>query len=233
MPKGKRKVLFRRLIAFILLALAVLFLVRAKNKFANTPIEILDSSMETSTYEYLESSSCTLYVTLDKKIESGDVSVAFYDEKGKLLTTEEHYLSDDYNSAANTYRAYFYSIDGIVDSYEILSLETTLDGAEITILLYGIAIFFLALYFLDTLLGLSCKVYEYNGNEIVVYSGWYHHYLKVNDEKVDESNTLSSFVPIFLTTTLEDGTLIEANFSSLNHRISLKINTKLYRPTRI
>ncbi len=233
MPKEKRKVLFRRLIAFILLALAILFLVRAKNKSANTTIEILDSSMETSADEYFGSSSCTLYVTLDKKVESGDVSVAFYDEKGKLLTTEEHYLSDDYHGAANTYHAYFYSIDGIVDSYEILSLEATLDGAGLELMLYGIVIFFLAIYFLDTLFGLSCKVYEYNGNEIVVYSGWYHHYLKVNGEKADESNTLSSFVPIYLTTTLEDGTLIEANFSSFNHSISLKINTKLYRPTRI
>lgn len=77
-------------------------------------------------------------------------------------------------------------------------------------------------------LSLSCKVCTYKNYQIIVYAGWFHHYIKVNEEIVDEHNTLITFVPITLETTLDSGEKIFARISTFN-RITLKINDKLYR----
>lgn len=74
---------------------------------------------------------------------------------------------------------------------------------------------------------LSYKEYQYNTKTISIYAGFIHHTLRVDGKKCDEYNTLSSYVPIVLLTTLEDGTKIEAKIS-LSNRITLKINDKLY-----
>lgn len=85
---------------------------------------------------------------------------------------------------------------------------------------------FVPLFFICALL-LSCKIYRYNGMEIIVYAGWYHHYIKVSGVLVDTHNTILSYTPIVLSATLEDGTELQATIS-LTNRISLKINNKLY-----
>lgn len=78
---------------------------------------------------------------------------------------------------------------------------------------------------------LSYKVYEYRGSEIVVYAGWYHHYIKVDGIKTDEHNTLVSFSAINLSCVLDDGTDIKVTIT-LTNRISLKINDRLYTKTK-
>lgn len=75
---------------------------------------------------------------------------------------------------------------------------------------------------------LSCKKYVYNDNEIVVYAGFYHHYITVNGVKTDEHNTIISYTPITLSCTLSEGTHVQATIS-LTNRIALKINDRLYR----
>ena len=80
--------------------------------------------------------------------------------------------------------------------------------------------------FIGSLL-LSCKAYDYNGKEIIVYAGWYHHYIKVDGVMVDEHNTITSFTPIVMSATLESSTELRATIS-LTNRISLKINNQLY-----
>lgn len=78
---------------------------------------------------------------------------------------------------------------------------------------------------------LSCKVYDYNGVEIIVYAGIYHHYIKVNGSIVDEYNTISSWTAITLSCALDDDTELKATIS-LSNRIALKINNKLYKKTK-
>ena len=80
--------------------------------------------------------------------------------------------------------------------------------------------------FISSLL-LSCKIYNYNGNEIIVFAGWYRHYIKINGEKHDEHNTFVSFTPIILTCSLDDGANIKATIT-LSSRITLKINDRIY-----
>lgn len=74
---------------------------------------------------------------------------------------------------------------------------------------------------------LSYKAYYFNELGIIIYAGWYHHYIKINNVKFDEHNTLITFTPILLSCTLDDGTQIEATIT-ITKRISLKINNQLY-----
>lgn len=106
-----------------------------------------------------------------------------------------------------------------------LTHAPTDNGVYISIFIYIDFVIFL--FFIASLL-LSCKVYDYNGYEIVVYAGFYHHYIKVNGRKVDEHDTVISFTAILLSCTLNDGTDMQATITMTN-RISLKINNQLYR----
>ena len=86
----------------------------------------------------------------------------------------------------------------------------------------------IALPFFIGSLFLSCKKYRYNGSNIVVYAGWFHHYLKMDGEVLDEHNTFVTFTAIVLSCTLNDGTRLQATIS-LTNRIALKINDRLYK----
>ena len=88
--------------------------------------------------------------------------------------------------------------------------------------IYALAMFIASLF-------LSYKQYNYNGATISVYAGWYHHALRINGEIFDEHNTLMSFTPIKLSTTLDNGTVLEATIS-LSNRIVLKINNRVVKP---
>lgn len=94
--------------------------------------------------------------------------------------------------------------------------------------LVGIMFIWIALTFLCALLIRNYKSYIYNGKKIIVYSGFYHHYLKVDGQIVDEENTSISFTPIFLNYNLDEN--IQAKIS-ISNSISIKINGILQRPT--
>ncbi|MDE6356274.1 MAG: hypothetical protein K2L67_03425 [Clostridia bacterium] len=107
------------------------------------------------------------------------------------------------------------------------NLDVT-DEVAFVILIYIILTFdsVTLVFFIASLL-LTCKIYDYNGDEIIVYAGWYHHYIKVNGEKADEHNTIFTYTAINMSCTLDDGAEVWATISMTN-RISLKINNRLY-----
>lgn len=179
-------------------------------------------------YESLDQTSCEVEIICSCNVDSTYITVAFYDESGKLLATEESY----FYSSSNTLTSTFYSIDGKVDSFEII--DANVSASDDIFPSYSVIVFFIVLivviaFFISSLM-LSCKTYNYNGNKIVAYAGWYHHYIKINGEKYDEHNTLHSFSPIYLSCMLDETTIIEATVTSSN-RIALKINGKLQKPT--
>lgn len=171
-------------------------------------------------YEYSDATECELVITFDRKCY-GSICVDFYDKDEKLLSSERRIFTCDDNSIATI----TFFIDGKVDIYDIVSYDVyTLDYQPLgdEILSLGIIPFLL---FIDSLF-LSCREYEYNGTNIVVYAGFYHHYIKVNGKIFDEHNTIVSFTAIPLSCTLDDGTDIEVVIT-LTNRISLKINNRL------
>ena len=117
----------------------------------------------------------------------------------------------------------FEVLDSVVESVGI-----TLNGIYLLSLSALVIPDVLFLTFFILSLKHKCKKYVYNGREIVIYSGWYHHYLKVDDEIEDEHNSHYSRIPIELWCNLNDGTELYASISPSNS-IKLKINGKLYR----
>ena len=72
---------------------------------------------------------------------------------------------------------------------------------------------------------LSCNQYQYNGQNIIVYSGWFHHYITVDGSLKDEHNTFIGDNPILLSVRLDSGEELEVLISTI-HRITLKIDGK-------
>lgn len=214
MVHEKKKLLIRRIIWLVLLIAGIV----AAIILGNIPIDIVEHNGYITDYSnntsYLE-----IEVTFNHNVISGDVYVAFYDSNGDYLSTSYDYFYSDGNTALLSFEVY-----GKADSYEIVNCDVYPVIASTGYAF--IYIFFILVFFIAVLL-LSCKVYEYNGNSIVVYAGWFHHYIKVNGEKFDEHNTLTSYTPILLSCVLDDGAYVQATISRTN-RISLKINNRLY-----
>lgn len=156
-------------------------------------------------------------------VDSVSVTVAFYDIDGNLLYQKSNFFIGYGKIVSDNF-----FIEGEVDSYEIISYTATY-SSDVIIILVPVFIYFdiVIFAFLISSLLLSYKNYQYAGNEIIVYAGWYHHYIKINGTKVDEHNTIMNFTAISLSTTLDDSTKLVATIS-LTNRIALKINDKLY-----
>lgn len=218
----KKKLLTHRLIWGILMLLGFLVPIIITT-VAKKETKILNSDGYNDYYKSTNQTSCEIEVTFNVEIIYGNITVAFYDSEGKLLAEKSGYL-DGYGKIQSA----TFIINGEVEYYEILEYDVTVDNS----LIFTLDVFFVFFagvafaFFISSLL-LSCKVYSYNDKEIIVYAGWFHHYIKVNNIKVDEHNTLVSLMPITLSCILEDGTDLKATISLAN-RISLKINNRLY-----
>ena len=163
----------------------------------------------------------------DGEVDSGTLTVEFFDpEEDSLgIYTENYYVVD---SKAEV----IYFVDGMVDSYRIVDY-TVYDYGEFDIGMYFAIVivawisFCLLLMFIGALM-LSCKVYQFDGHQIIVYAGFCHHYIKIDDEKYDEHNTILTFSPINMSCVVGEHHL-EATVT-LTNRISLKIDGRLCDP---
>lgn len=221
----KKKILVRRIVWGILLAIGIVVPVILALQPVEEATLINDKGYVTEYYEFTDMTDCEIEVTFDREVSSADIVVAFYDGNGNFLAREEGYFTGYDNELSASF-----FIDGQVDSYEIVSCELSVssnyyDNFIWYFIIYIFDVFAFA-FFVCALL-LSCKVYEYDGKMILVYAGYYHHYLKADGVKMDEHNTLFSFTAIPLSCTLDDGTVLSATISMTN-RISLKINDRLY-----
>lgn len=223
----KKKILIHRLVTLILLILGIIIPIIIANIPAKEAELIDDSGYINYYYEDLDSTSCEIEVVFNCTVNSGYITVAFYDSSDKLLLEEERYFYGYDNTLSST----FY-VDGYVDSYEIISYDVseTKKDPYIMIRLFIIGDTIVFIFFIASLT-YAYKEYEYNGNIILVYAGEYHHYIKVNGIKTDEHNTAVSYTAIPLSCTLDDDTDIKVTIT-MSNRITLKINNKLYTKTK-
>lgn len=228
----KKKLLIHRLIwgiAFAVSVIAVIAMIIALIKpEPETQIELVsDSGYILEYWEYLEETECEIDIVFDGEVDSGTLTVEFFDPEEDSLGvyTESFYVVD---SKAEV----IYFVDGMVDSYRIVDY-TVYDYGEFDIGMYfATAIvawisFCLLLMFIGALM-LSCKVYQFEGHQIIVYAGFCHHYIKIDDEKYDEHNTILTFSPINMSCVVGEHHL-EATVT-LTNRISLKIDGRLCDP---
>jgi len=170
-------------------------------------------------YSSLNETSIDIELTFNRKVNSGYATIAFYDSNNNYLETKKIYC---YAYEATTVENTYTTISGKVDKYEILSFDFNTSYQLIWLYHFLIPVILL---FIGALL-ISYKEYEVEGKIVSVYAGWYHHTLRVDGEKFDEHNTIISYIPIKLSTTLNKKTKLEATISMTN-RISLKVNDKL------
>ena len=228
----KKKLLIHRLIwgiAFAVSVIAVIAMIIALIKpEPETQIELVsDSGYILEYWEYLEETECEIDIVFDGEVDSGTLTVEFFDPEEDSLGvyTESYYAVD---SKAEV----IYFVDGMVDSYRIVDY-TVYDYGEFDIGMYFATViaawisFCLLLMFIGALM-LSCKVYQFEGHQIIVYAGFCHHYIKIDDEKYDEHNTILTFSPINMSCVVGEHHL-EATVT-LTNRISLKIDGRLCDP---
>ena len=218
--KEKKFIKINRIIFLVLLLLNI-FLPIILTSF-QAELELLDSNVYCEYDENTGYSSCEVELIFNKQISSGSVTIYFYDASENLIDSEVAYFFETDKIVVDelTY------INGEVDSYELGSLDF---NAELGFLDFAYLFYYFIpvtiLLFIQSLL-LCYRRYEYNEQVIEVYSGYYNHYIKVNNEKYDEHKTLVTFSPIILSCPLGSGEKIQATIS-LTNRISLKINDKL------
>lgn len=218
--KEKRFINFNRIIFLAILLLNIFLPIILSNR--QTELELVDSNLYCDYDENTGYSNCVLELIFNKNISSGSVEVYFYDESDNLITSETAYFFET-NSVVVDEISY---INGNIVSYELdyLDFNAELEFLDFVYLFY----YFIPvtiLLFIQSLL-LCYRKYEYNGQTIEIYAGYYNHYIKVNSEKYDEHKTLATFSPIVLSCTLDSGEKIQATIS-LTNRVSLKLNDKL------
>lgn len=223
MQHEKIAIIVQRLIYFVLLIISLLLTIFLKP--IHPQLEIIDENV-TIDDESIGTMTCSVSVTFNQEVESGYITLAFYDENGKQLETTREYFSGYGETVTSSYII----VNGKADSYEILSFEMNLPSDDLFLTLklcIGIVVcaVFFALFISS--LFFNCKQFELDNRKIVVYAGAYRHYLKIDGEVFDEHNTLTTHVPIVLST-VYNGHLIQATIS-LTYRIALKIDNKLVR----
>lgn len=220
----KKKLLIIKIVISVLFLVCIIVPI----SISLTPTKIANIVDDEGYCDYdtsLNSSDVKIFVKFDTKVNDGYIKVSFYDESGKTLSTENghFYRTDNDKEVSDT----FY-IKGNVKGYKIISSEITRETytSGITKYVFIIIDIFMIFIFLGTML-MSCKVYDLDGKDLIVYSGLYRHYIKYDGTILDEHNTFQTYVPIYLSTTIDDETYIEVTISTMN-RISLKVNDKLY-----
>ena len=214
----RNKVIIHRL-SWLFIVILIIFLPIIINGIKPKLDIVDDEGYVNDYYSSLNETSVTIYITFNREVNSGYATVKYYDSSNHLLETKRTYFTAYGEKVAKSFLLY---VDGEVASYEIVSFE--FDTAFTSEWIYS---FFLPaiLMFIASLL-ICYREYNYNGKKLSVYAGWYHHTLRVDGVKCDEHNTVISFTPLKLSTTLDDGTKLEATIS-LTNRVALKINDKL------
>lgn len=222
----REKILIIRLITIIicLLIFIIPFIVDVVNK-----VEIISDTCETRYYEYEDESYCKVTITIDKDViltDNSKIKVEFFDVNEYSLGV---YDSDFLNFTDEKQKHTYFNITGNVEYYEILDYELHVYNVIAKIICWGLA-FFVFIFFIETLT-LNYKRYKIANNEIIVYVGLFHHYIKINDVIADEHNTLITFSPIYLSCAMDQDNMINVTITTFN-RISLQCNNMLVQPIK-
>lgn len=218
LPEQKKIRIWRIvLLSLFLLTLLWLFI------YIAMPAKVKDGNINTTYYSSLNESSCEIQLECNRRVDGATAKICFYATEN--LTYPICTKTVEMFGIGDTLSAYVHNIPDNVKSFQIKSI--TIQDNISRLLIFSCACLPALLFFISALL-LSCNVYIYNDKKIVVYAGWYHHYILINGEKYDEHNTITFFTPILLSASLDDGNEIKATIS-LTNRIALKINGKLYQ----
>lgn len=214
----KTKITTLRVIFLVLfLASCILTVVSCKPV---TEFEIVsDEGYLNDYYEYSDESECTITAEFNESVDEGSITVTFYDEDGNISDKQtKDFTSWDVND--KTVEVTFYNVKGRPASYEVTDFTVEPPPSLVSILISEFIVWLILFIITVSPFAMSCEIYDFNGNAITVYSGWFSCYVKVNGITVDKkSSVLRNFFfgrifPMHLSTTLPDGVflLVKVNF---------------------
>ncbi len=218
----RKRILTHRIVWAVILFIVLLIpLFTIKN--SNNLKIVKDEAYIVDYYSSIDETACEVYITFNMEVYGGDVTIEFYDSSDNLIDTTTSYFFGYGNKAEDTYLI----VNGKVDSYKIISYSINIDTSTTVTMfaIFYVGVLPFAIAFLVASLLVNFKKYDLEGNEMIIYAGFYHHYIKINGEKYDEHNTLVSLVAILLSCEF-NGNTIESTIS-LTNRISTKLNGKL------
>lgn len=244
------KLLLRKLfgaIVFLLLLLSPVLYIAIQEMHAEekplpaTPELVSHEVSILEEYEYIEECYCEISLIFNRPVQTGNMTVAFYDEAGELI--ESRYISfyanadDNYKTADATV-----FVSGMVDSYEIVDItfdpydeveyETDYTLLYIYWLLFICSLPITIPFFWLRVFACNCKEFEIDGQRVLVYAGHLHFYIKVDGEKYDEIVHCALFSATRLHTVLDCDLPIDVTISAGLKRIRLKFNDRLIEPIR-
>lgn len=225
MIREQKILLIRKIVATILLLLGIAF-PYILSKLPPKRAKLLSDEGHSVTY-YERSNNTTFEIEFhfDIEITSGSVDVTFFDKDGNSLGSQPYYFYG--NSVYGKDVVASFSVDGNATSYRIDDYDVVKPVGNIGWVIAIVAVDALLFYLFTTTIVLSAKGYKYNGHDIVVYIGRIIRYIKVDGNIVAAYKTIFTSVPLRLTCTLDDGTLLIAKVNRFN-RITLFVNGERY-----
>ena len=212
----KKKMWMHRTIWLVLTVLVILLPIIISA--AKPKLELLDSECNTYYDGYTDTTDYEITLYFNRDVNSGYALINFFDSGHNFIDSENEYFLSDGKEATNIYSF----INGEATYYEIVSYDFKPSNK----VFYTYCLLMITIPMLICALLISYKECYIDGKPITVYAGFYHHTLRIDGELCDEHNTIFSFTPIKLSTTIKDGTKIEATIS-LTNRIAIKVNDKL------
>lgn len=212
----KKKLVMHRLIWLVIVL--VILLVPIIITATQPKLALVGSELITAYDDVLDASDCLIEFEFNRDVLYGTADIKFFDASNNLIDTCECYFRGSGNVACD---AWMTVTGGEAKRIEVVSYDFRTYDAIYN--LYWLFILIVPM-FISALL-LSYKEYNIDGRTVSVYSGFYHHTLRVDGEIYDEHNTLITFTPIKLSTTL-DNTKVEATIS-LTNRIAVKADDKI------
>lgn len=187
-------------------------------------IELVDVECNVNGYyEGIDTSDCDIVLHFDKDVDTVNAIIAFYNAENTLLERKSIRFYGRGDKTSDTY----VNIDGKVNTFEVEEFDCVISDIAPSVAWFSLIFFAIFL----SLLLVSYKEYDYNGEQITVYAGYNKHYLCVNGQKCDEHNTFIFYTPLHLETILASGEKLEVTIS-LTNRITTKINGRMIDPIK-
>ena len=208
------------------------------------PLQVLDVQFREATYyDILNETSFELQVKFNRPVEDGYVTVAFFDAAGnktdefdvslhtRNYKTTDNYLVNVYDSArGQVVSCEVVDFSDIVCPEEKKTVKSPAEAARNAMLdmlplciLWALIRLLYVLPAVKYILAANCKVYFVGGCYVTVYSGWSHHYLKADGNKMVEQVQYAPSIPIVLLTEV-NGYRVDVTIDPKNRYITLKSN---------
>ena len=218
MIKEKKTLLILRVVFGVLLLAGIVGAILVYRHF---DARIVDKVWDGEYNAETNTTECYVEVELNVVVVDARIQVALYNEAGDELDIVTKTCECDENFAYAVF-----NVRGNVAICELLAYDITYESNTEFVLGIGIIVnvMLFALFFQS--LTMSCRIYDYNGSEILVYAGFMHRYLKVNGVKVDERSTAFTYGTVSLNFMMPDGAAVWASITRMN-RITLRVNNQI------